>query len=202
MEVSKRVEFYDVIEDVCMIFVDEVTNKYRKEPFFRVTVKYKSDVIYNEDFSAKEWAIYNHFIKERAYILLQDCGKLHDEYVMAEIAGRMYKLDDLDYVDNHRKLVRMFRPCDYKVEEGHKIDLLIGCTLYDMFTYPKNCLVYKFKNFYLNGIKLGGMELIKDIGIRESDLHYGIPSKVKEYFENEMELTINSYETEHSSGDF
>lgn len=133
--------------------------------------------LYGNIFSTSMYEMYEDYIKARANLLLMDCGKLHSDHCMVEFGNRMYAVDTGEY---HRSLRRSITPMDYDIaDDGHMVDLLIDSTLHDYFTYPKDVLVYKFENFYLNGKLLGKakhMEFTWDVDL---DFAYNIQSVVK-----------------------
>lgn len=127
----------------------------------RVKVIEDNKVLYREDMDVHEYSMYSSYIKKRLKLLLDDSYKLSNDYVMFECGDRMYALADLDYCDNHRKLKRQVIPLGYTVEDSRTFDILLDSTLYDMFTYPKDALVYKFDRFYLNGKELYSIDDIE-----------------------------------------
>lgn len=147
-------------------------------------------VIYNEEYYEHEYSIYKEYIEERVKILLQDCGKLHKPYIMFELGNRMYKLDDLDYTNNHRKLTRCALPIDYYEDDNIKFDLLITGGLYDFFTYQQDVLVYRFGSFYLNGELIGTYEDINnEFDLSMVDLEFAYGKKFDNFIEHIEEMT-------------
>lgn len=163
-------------------------------------------VIYNEKYYEHEYNIYKEYIDKRVEILLQDCGKLHKPYIMFEVGNRMYRLDDLDYTDNHRNLVRCALPIDYYEDDSIKFDLMLTGGLYDFFTYQEDILVYRFGSFYLNGELVGAYEDINkeyDLSTIDLDFAYGknFDDFIK-YIEDRQEVKLKGYRSIHCDCDF
>lgn len=158
-------------------------------------------VLYKDKISQTKKIMYEKFIEARLDILLQDCGKLHTPYVMFELGDMMWRCDDLDRAD-YRSLKRAASPLFYTTEESRTIDLIFDSTLHDFFPYEKDSLVYRFDKFWMNGECLGSMDLLKwKLGFkRNKSLNfYGNDAQlVKQYFENEKNVTIKSIITSHS----
>lgn len=158
-------------------------------------------VLYKNKISRTKKMMYEKFIEARLDILLQDCGKLHTPYVMFELGGMMWRCDDLDRAD-YRSLKRAASPLFYTTEESRTIDLIFDSTLYDFFPYEKDSLVYMFDKFWMNGECLGSMDLLKwKLGFKRNKTlnFYGDDIQlVKQYFENEKDVTIKSIITSDS----
>lgn len=151
---------------------------------FRVKVVENGVTLYDKLMSERDYLIYNEYIKSRAKVLLQPYGTLDRPFVMMEVGCRMYRMADLDYVDNHRTLIRQVEPIDYSVEESFSIDLLTKVDLFDTFTYKKGELVYRFGKWYLDGFICSIVESLIDaydydldnVGVVED-----LQMKLKEY---------------------
>ena len=90
---------------------------------------------------------------------------------MFELGGMMWRVDDLDYIDNFRELKRGASPLLYSIEEPITIDLIFDSTMYDFFPYEKNVLVYKYGLFFINGKNYGALKSVcSQFNITESDL--------------------------------
>lgn len=171
---------------------------------YEVKIIDDSKLIYKEVYTEKEYRIYREYIQERVELLLQDCGKLHNPYVMFEVGNRMYQLDDLSYTENHRELTRCAMPIDYYEDENIKFDLVKTGDLYDFFTYEKDVLVYRFGNFYLNGELICSRE---DVSEEYYDIDFDIAYGKKfdsfiKGLELQKDIKLRGYISTHSDCSF
>jgi len=162
----------------------------------------ESECIYDKKFREDEWNMYKLILVKRYEILMEDCGKLSSPYVMFEAGRRMYRLDDLEYVKNFRKMRRSVEPIDYDVEESFNFDLMMDCSLYDFFPHPEGRLVYRFGRLYINGMCLGTpVECWQKVGLPSGsfkiDLDYGSGEALKIFLaaiEEFYKLEITEFE--------
>lgn len=194
------------MEDNYKIEIKYISHDGEKPKYKVKVIDNDGSILYNEEYYEQNYNIYKEYIKNRVEILLRDCGKLHKPYVMFEIGNRMYKLDDLGYTNNHRKLIRLALPIDYYEDESIKFDLIIDGGFYDFFTYQKDILVYRFRNFYLNGELVGTYEDINkeyDLSTINLDFSYGKNfDDFINYIEERQEIKLKGYRSIHCDCDF
>lgn len=157
----------------------EIIKEYNSDcGYYDIVIKEGDNIIYYNMLTETKLKIYDEFIKFRLDLLLQNHGKLQNPFNMFELGRRMYRVCDWENRD-HRKLVVDCEPIDYDVEEPIRIDLLLDSTLYDLFTYKPNTLVYRFNHFYLNGIDLGHyLEVIHSLGFKTTDINVDFGTNV------------------------
>jgi len=124
----------------------------------------------------------------------EDTVTLVKPYVMFESGERMWKIEDSDYRDNHRSLLRSASPIGFFSEEPSSIDLMTFGGLY-IFTYEKDILVFRFDDFYLNGELVGTYKEINDeLKMTRSDIDW-YDKKVKDYFETKLNTKLSGFKS-------
>lgn len=156
-------------------------------------------ILYRNTIPERDFKMYNIFIKERLNLLLQDCGKLDKPYVMFELGGMMWGLDD---DKDHRMLTRSAFPLFYKTEESVLIDFIFDSTLHDLFTYEKDILVFRFDKVFINGRVIDTYEsFTKHTGITTDKLYIisrSIEFKLKRYVVDKIGSDLKGVVTEDS----
>lgn len=149
----------------------EITKEYNDDTRrYRIIIQENGNKIYANNLTESQNRIYGEFIKARLDVLLQEHGKLSKPFCMFEMGNRMYSVCDWENRD-HRELKVECVPLGYEVDNSRTVDLLLDSTLWDVFPYEPNTLVYRFGHFFINGLDLGYyLDVITDLGFRIEDV--------------------------------